>query len=190
MAFALFVSNIIPQVVVVAMVIAVLLLVVFALTFTPLRSRVAPVHSFVKQNGLLIAFGTALTATLGSLFYSEVMGFTPCPLCWYQRILMYPLVIILGIALVAKARDVYKYVLGLSVTGFFLAVYHYLVQVYQLTTNCVAPSGQEVAAAECTMRYIFTYGFISIPFMAAVAFLVITLVSLLALRKDVSRRRR
>lgn len=185
-----FIANIIPQLVLVAMVGTFVLLVLFVLSFTAFRDRIAPAHAFVKKNGLLLAFITALTATLGSLFYSEILGYAPCPLCWYQRIFMYPLVFILGVGMIAKAKDAYKYVLALSVTGFFIAVYHYIVQIYQLTTNCVAPGGREVAAAECTMRYIFDFGFMSIPFMAAVAFLTITLISLLALRKDVSRRRR
>ena len=191
MAFAeTFVANLIPQIVLVGMAVALALLVLFILTFTAARTSIASIHDFVKPYGLLVGFVVALTATAGSLFYSQVLGYTPCPLCWYQRILMYPLVILFGVAIVLRARDVYKYALSLAVPGFFLAVYHYIVQVYQLTTACIAPGGREVEAAQCSMRFIFDFGFMSIPFMAAVAFLVITLAALLALRKDVSRRDR
>jgi disulfide bond formation protein DsbB len=187
-----FVANLIPPVVIVGMGFAVVSLVLLILTFTTLHGRVSAIHAFVKDRGLFFGGIVALTATAGSLFYSEVLGYTPCLLCWYQRILMYPIVALFAVALIAKARDVYKYVLALSIPGFVLATYHYFVQIFDITTNCVAPGGRELIeeAGQCTMRYVFDFGFLSIPFMAAVAFLLITLISLLALRRDVSRRDR
>ena len=185
MIFEVFVQTLIPWIVLLGMALAFSLLVLFILTFTRAHSSVSAVHGFVRLYGVAIAGFVALTATAGSLFYSEVLGFFPCPLCWYQRILMYPLVLLFGVALFLGKRDVYKYALSLAVPGFVVAVYHYLVQVYQITTACIAPGGRELVeeAGQCTMRFVFDFGFLSIPFMAAVAFLMIILISLLALRK-------
>ena len=72
---------------------------------SPIRS----VYGFIQGGALWFALGIALIATIGSLFYSEILGFTPCLYCWYQRILMYPLVFIFATALVFKARDVAIY---------------------------------------------------------------------------------
>ncbi|UUZ80047.1 disulfide bond formation protein B [Paenibacillus sp. P26] len=66
---------------------------------------------FIRENGLQLSWAVALVATLGDLYFSEILHYLPCKLCWYQRILMYPLVIILGIASVRKERQMYLYVL-------------------------------------------------------------------------------
>ena len=184
MIFEVVVQALIPWVVLLGMAIAFALLVLFILTFTRAYPSIAPLHGFIRSYGVVLAGFVALSATLGSLFYSEVLGFFPCPLCWYQRVLMYPLVLLFAIAAFLGKRDVYKYALSLAVPGFVVAVYHYIVQIYQITTACVAPGGRELVeeAGQCTMRFVFDFGFLSIPFMAAVAFFMIILISLLALR--------
>jgi disulfide bond formation protein DsbB len=193
MAFIVqFIANLFAPIVLVATAMALILAIAYALTFTSLRPRVSLLVGFFKRRGLLSGFVIALGATSGSLFYSEVLGYTPCLLCWYQRILMYPLVALFATAIITKARDAHRYVLALSIPGFLLAGYHYLVQIFDITTNCTAPGGRELIeeAGQCTMRYVFDYGFISIPFMAAVAFALITFVSLFALSRDATRRHR
>ena len=69
---------------------------------------------------LYTAWVTSLMATVGSLFFSEILHFPPCMLCWYQRILMYPLVVIIAVGILRRDKGVYQYVLPLSITGFII----------------------------------------------------------------------
>ena len=85
-------------------------------------------HSKKIENLLLASAIIALVASLGSLYFSEVLLYVPCELCWYQRILMYPLVILLGIAAVKKDAGIVTYVLPLSIIGGSISIYHYLIQ--------------------------------------------------------------
>jgi disulfide bond formation protein DsbB len=105
----------------------------------------------------------------GSLYFSEVVGFVPCLFCWYQRIAMYPLVPILGVALLLGDSRVWRYVLPLSGIGLLLSIYHSIIE--------LRPSlavGTCEAAAPCTVRLFAVLGFISIPVMAGTAFLLIS----------------
>lgn len=122
---------------------------------------------------LLLAWVTAAGATSGSLYYSEVAGFPPCLLCWYQRIAMYPLVLILGVGVVRADAGAWRYGLPLSVVGFVVAVYHVLIQLRPALDVVTCE-----ARAPCTVRYVAAYGFVSIPFMAACGFLLISAVLL------------
>ncbi|MBB4825259.1 disulfide bond formation protein DsbB [Sporosarcina luteola] len=125
---------------------------------------------------LLLSWLTAIIAMAGSLFYSEQMEFIPCTLCWYQRILMYPLVILLGIAFYRNDRGIYKYVLPLSVIGMVTSSYHYALQkIPSLQEFSVCTSG-----VPCSGQYVNYFGFITIPFMALIGFTMIT-ISMLAL---------
>ena len=121
------------------------------------------------QYGPYLAFGTALTAMLGSLYYSEVAGFVPCALCWYQRILMYPLVLILLVGILKQDRGVFDYVLPFSVAGMVLSTYHYLIQLGLIGHPAVCSVG-----IPCGLRYVSYFGFVTIPLMALVAFTIIT----------------
>jgi len=118
---------------------------------------------------LLLAWGTAILAMSGSLFFSEQMKFIPCTLCWYQRILMYPLVILLGIAFYRNDKEIYRYVLPISLIGIILASYHYALQ--------KIPSMSEFSACTsgvpCSGQYINWLGFITIPFLSLIAFIII-----------------
>lgn len=122
----------------------------------------------LRKNHLLLAFIISLTATLGSLFYSEILGYTPCKLCWFQRIFMYPLPIIFGIALKKKDLRIKHYIIPLAVIGALIAAYHYSVQVFQFTTTCGANS-----EVPCNVVYSFELGYITIPMMALTAFILI-----------------
>lgn len=125
---------------------------------------------WIKKNILYLAWLQALVATLGSLYYSEIMHLTPCVLCWYQRILMYPLVLILGVGILTKDKKIYNYVLPLSVLGLIIAIYHVLLQ-FNIIPQSTAPC---VAGVSCTTRYIAYFGFITIPFLSMTAFAIIT----------------
>ena len=122
----------------------------------------------LRKNPLLFAFIVSLVATLGSLFYSEILGYTPCKLCWLQRIFMYPLPLIFGIALRKKDFRIKDYTIPLAVIGALIAAYHYSVQVFQFTTNCCANS-----EVPCNIVYSFELGYITIPMMALTAFILI-----------------
>ena len=128
---------------------------------------------------LLFAWITAIIAMGGSLFFSEKMGFVPCVLCWYQRILMYPLVLFLGIAFYRNDQSIYKYILPVSILGMLLSGTHYALQKF--------PSMQEfsvcTSGVPCSGQYINVLGFITIPFLALLAFTIITIM-MLVLRKS------
>jgi hypothetical protein len=122
------------------------------------------------ERGLLaLAWITALVASAGSLYYSEVAGLPPCLLCWYQRIAMYPLVLVLGVGAVTADGRAWRYGLPLSVAGLLIAVYHVIIQ-YRPALDVVTCD----AAAPCTVRYVAAFGFVSIPVMAASGFLLIS----------------
>ncbi|ULT56083.1 disulfide oxidoreductase [Neobacillus drentensis] len=128
---------------------------------------------------LLLSWVAALAATLGSLYFSEVMHFIPCTLCWYQRIFMYPLAIILGIAFYRNDQGIYRYVLPLSIIGMLISGYHTLLQklpFLQQFEMCTT-------GVPCSKDYINWLGFITIPLLAFIAFTVITISLLMLARR-------
>lgn len=129
-------------------------------------------RTFFLEQGLALAWAVALTAMLGSLYFSEVLGYIPCTLCWYQRILMYPLVIILGVGAVRKDYGVLKYALPFSMIGLCFSTYHYTIQ----KTDWLQGSGKACGMIPCDFEYINWLGFITIPFLALTAFVLITLI--------------
>lgn len=124
---------------------------------------------------LYIAWLQSVIATLGSLFFSEVMKFPPCVLCWYQRIAMYPIVFIIAIGALRKDNGVYLYVLPLSITGFIIAIYHNLLY-YKIIPESIQPC---INGVSCTTKFIEWFGFITIPFLSLVAFFIINVCMIL-----------
>lgn len=108
----------------------------------------------------------SLLATLGSLFFSEVMGLPPCVLCWYQRIAMYPMVVISSVGLLTRDRRVASYLWPLVVVGLGVAIYHNLLY-YHLIPESITPCSKGVS---CTDRQIEWLGFITIPLLALASF--------------------
>lgn len=125
-------------------------------------------RTFFKKHSILFAFIVAFVATLGSLFYSEIALYEPCKLCWYQRIFMYPLVLMFAIALWKKDRRVFRYAIPMTVVGGIIATYHYITQMIQYSATC----GTNVAVP-CTIKYIFHFGYVTISMMALTAFILI-----------------
>jgi len=148
-------------------------IVVFIAAYFLSRNFFGVVSRQAGERALLLAFIFALTATLGSLFYSEVAGFEPCKLCWFQRIFMYPQAIILGMALFRKDPGVRIYSLTLSVIGALIAGYHYLLQ---LGAAPALPCAAVGYSAACSQRFVLQFGYITIPMMAFTAFLMIIVV--------------
>ncbi len=136
----------------------------------------ASLEKFIKKRALLFAFIIALSSVLGSLYFSEIAKFEPCKLCWFQRIFMYPLPIILGLALFRKTRDVVSYALPLTVIGGLLGLYHYYLQ---MSVNPLAPCSTIGFSVSCSERFVTNYGYITIPWMAFTGFVLITVFLLL-----------
>ena len=118
---------------------------------------------------LFIIWATSFIATTSSLYLSEILKYEPCSLCWYQRVFMYPLVIILGIATVKKDYKIIIYGLILSIIGIFISFYHYLMQKLPLLSNDEATCGR----VPCNTDYLDWYGIITIPLLAFIAFIII-----------------
>lgn len=127
--------------------------------------------ALLGRYGLYLAWIVSLVATGGSLYFSEVRHFVPCQLCWFQRILMYPQVILLGIASFRDDRAFKVYVLPLSVLGAVIALYHYL---EQKVPGFGSPALCGVGVP-CTLEYINWLGFITIPLLSLTAFALITI---------------
>ncbi len=123
-----------------------------------------------------VALLTAWIAMSGSLFFSEVLGWPPCVLCWYQRILMYPLTLILAVGILRRDQSMYLYVLPFSLLGALTSLYHYL-----LTKTTWFPPPPCTVGVSCTVDYLNWFGFINIPFLALTAFLIITLMMILSI---------
>src|SRR5699024_1428909 len=134
----------------------------------------------VKENIMLFIWGITLIAVFGSIFFSEILGFTPCEYCWYQRVLMYPLVIIYGTAILKNNISIALPGLILRGIGFCVSTYHYLVQ--------KLPAFQEVGGScgdlPCHLQYVNYFGFITIPFLAGISFLIIFVTHLIVLRLE------
>jgi disulfide bond formation protein DsbB len=130
------------------------------------------------ENLLFSMWGIALIATMGSLFFSEIMHYVPCKLCWLQRILMYPLVIIFGTAYVKKDLNIALPGFILSLIGAPLALYHYI-------TQKVASFSSDgfCGPVPCTLEYVNYFGFITIPFLSFIAFTAIIVIYLIIFKK-------
>lgn len=118
----------------------------------------------------------AAVSTLGALFFGEVVKVPPCVLCWYQRIFMFPLALILPLGLFPYDRKVVRYALPLAVIGGLFATYHVLV-VAGVIPEAMQPCTQGVP---CKEQVIVWFGFVTIPLMAATAFAAIVVMLSLA----------
>ena len=135
--------------------------------FAGLRVRSSPY-------ALAAAFGVALLAMVGSLYFSEIAHYTPCTLCWYQRIAMYPLVLILGIAAWRRDLAVRLYAIPLAVIGAIVATYHYLLEWFPAIDTGACTMG-----IPCSQVWFRQFGFISLPLLALIAFLLVIAILLL-----------
>jgi disulfide bond formation protein DsbB len=127
---------------------------------------------------LFLAWASSLIATMGSLYFSEIMKYEPCVLCWYQRILMYPMVILLGVAYVRKDFQAALYSTILSGIGLLVSLYHYSIQKVSFLSESAPACGR----VPCTGEYINLFGFITIPFLALTGFSVIFIASIMVLK--------
>lgn len=123
---------------------------------------------------LYLAWLMSLIATLGSLFLSNFMDLPPCNLCWYQRICMFPLVVILWVGFSKADRWIHLYSLPLIFIGWVLAVYHNLLY-YKVITPAITPCS---SGASCTEKQLELLGFVTIPLMSLVGFTILLTLTL------------
>ncbi|MEL6890080.1 MAG: disulfide bond formation protein B [Actinomycetota bacterium] len=146
-------------------------------------SPLGPLGVLVRAHPLRIGTALAAGATAGSLYYSEVADFVPCDYCWYQRIAMYPLVFVLGIAAIRGDRGAMYTAVPIAGIGLGIAIYHFQLQLFPdqgSACNLFAP---------CTQQWVDEFGFVSIPFMAGSAFFAIVALGALCLADDRRTRR-
>src|SRR5260221_1328079 len=132
----------------------------------------------IKKHLLHIAWVQSLVAMSGSLYFSEIRHFPPCVLCWYQRILMYPLTVLIAVGIIRKDKNLPYYILPLSIIGTVIAGYHNLLD-YKILPESLAPC---VAEESCTTHFFAWFGFITIPLLYLIAFLVIDICMILFLK--------
>ncbi len=130
-------------------------------------------------NILFITWLVVSISVLGSLFFSHVMEFAPCVLCWYQRIFLFPLVVILAVGLFPFDKSVVKYALPLSIAGWLTAAYHNLLYA-GIIPESIQPCSQGVS---CTEEYIELFGFLSIPLLSLLSFTTIIALLIILMRR-------
>jgi len=135
---------------------------------------------FIYQHGLLFIFVLSLSGVVGSLWYSNVIGFAPCVLCWYQRIFLYPIAIVTAISFWRRDTSGYTYSLVLSGIGLVIALLHILEErAPSVSTLCSSD-----ALVPCSKLWVDQFGFITIPTMSATLFLLIISISVVALHQQ------
>lgn len=127
---------------------------------------------------LYLSFIFSLAATFGSLYFSEILGYPPCVLCWYQRICMYPLVLIFGAAIWTEDSQFSKYTLPLSFLGLGIAIYHNLLY-YGIIPDSITPCTQGIS---CTSKQVEYLGFITIPLLSLASFIGLVILGFLNLK--------
>ena len=120
------------------------------------------------------AFLVALVAMLGSLYFSDYLGYEPCVLCWYQRIFMYSQVFLFGLALIKKDSHIWSYSILLSIIGALIATFHYISQV---SNTSILPCDALGYSASCSQTFVLSFGYITIPMMALSAFAAIIILA-------------
>jgi disulfide bond formation protein DsbB len=135
----------------------IIFLLVFLFFFRKSQSKLTKI---ISSSFIPLSFVVALVATGGSLYYSEIAKFTPCELCWFQRIFIYPQVILLGIAWLKKEQYILDYSLVMIFVGIIISLYHnYIYYTAQ-------PNGFCSIVAPCTQQYIVGLGYVTIPLLA------------------------
>ena len=127
-------------------------------------------YDFVHKYILELLFCGIMAAVIGSLVYSEIIGFPPCDLCWVQRICMYPQAIIILLAMIRKDKTVIDYLVPLSVIGAVVALYQSFIQ-WGFSASSII--GCASLGGECAKVYVKEYSYITIPFMSFTVFIYI-----------------
>jgi disulfide bond formation protein DsbB len=138
-----------------------------------------PLRLAIHAHSQKAMFLVAAVAMGSSLYYSEYANFPPCEMCWFQRIAMYPLAVLLLTAIVTRGRLDPRYIVVMAGIGLAISIYHYQLQLF--------PDQQQFCTAgtvSCTVRFVEEFGFVSIPFMAGCGFVAILLLQVAEWRVD------
>lgn len=130
------------------------------------------VIGFLKRHGLVLGFAVSSVAVLGSLFYSSILGFPPCVLCWWQRVFIFPTLILFGVALYRMERGVFNYVLPLAILAGLVAIYQAYADFGGASLLACTDSG-----GDCEKIFVREYGYITIPVMSLTVAGYLTLIS-------------
>lgn len=123
--------------------------------------------------GLRAALLLTLAAIAAALFYSDVLGFEPCPLCWWQRVFLFPQAILFALALwKGEGSRIAYYSIALSIAGFGIALYQHALQMFPGSLPCPA------TGVSCAQRLLFEYGYVTFPLVAASVFALLIVLML------------
>lgn len=122
---------------------------------------------------ILVHFIVASIGAWGSLLFSEIMKFPPCELCWYQRIFLYPIVLITLTGLFIRSKDTHKFALPCTLMGFVISIYHNLI--YYKFIPVIIPCSEGVS---CTTQQLNFLGFITIPLLSMTGFAILLILNL------------
>lgn len=132
--------------------------------------------NFIKNNFLLIGFLISSGSVIMSLFYSEIIGYPPCNLCWMQRIFMFPQVVLFGIGYLTYDKKVINYSFPLLITGFLIAIYHNFIYYFAENSSACDASG-----VSCVQQLVYEFGgYISLPSLSLTSFTALLILLALA----------
>ncbi len=163
----------------------ILLLVVNLLFFRNSRNKIL---IFFKNNTFIFGFIVGLGAVVVSLFYSEVIGYAPCELCWIERIFLYPQFVLYGLGLYKKDKSIVDYSLVFAILGFITSIYHvYIENGGSSSLGCSAIKPTNVNQISCAIKYVDEFGYITIPVMALTLsiFIIVLLLNYKYKSKDI-----
>lgn len=148
-----------------------LIIILIILRYTYVLPYTEWVRAQLNENALVIGFLISLFATFGALTYSNLYLFAVCDYCWYQRIAIYPMILLLGMATVLKNKFIKPYVIALATIGLLVSIYHWTVHMVatygsQSAADGLVPCSASGILPSCSQTEILEYGFITIPFMA------------------------
>jgi disulfide bond formation protein DsbB len=157
-------------------VVAIVVLTLVSIVFPPVRRLLGEIRDTLLGGEIWMAWVVALVATLGSLFFSEYANFLPCRLCWFQRICMYPMAVVLLVgALRRDARAAVQYAFVMPIVGIGVSIYHVYIEQNPSAETAACRAG----GVSCTTKWIDKFGYITIPVLAMTAFA--TIIVLLAM---------
>lgn len=150
---------------------------VFRAIYLIVYKKICPIAPFVTSNIFSIAFMLTFIGVGLSLFYSEILKYVPCYLCWFQRIFLYPQLFMIGYAWYKRDTTVFRYTTVLSIIGALIALYHHMLQIgYDLMKPC----SDAPFAVDCAKPSFVEFGFVTFPLMSFVLFgfmIILTVIS-------------
>ena len=141
------------------------------------------IGNFLRRYGLFLAFLIVLAGTALSLYYSEVIGYPPCGLCWLQRVFLYPQVLLLAYAAWKRDYNIAPYIILLSIFGGIIALYQHALQMGWILDVLPCPAAPELA--DCAQRLVFEFGYITIPLMSFTSFAFVAVVMLFVRKRNI-----